>query len=374
MRRVVSLVMILLLVLSIGVLSGCQNATPEVAETSDAAVKPSAPESSAPVTSEEPSAPEAKSVKIAYFVSDMRETFHQAQFAEAKKYGKEKYGAEVIAFDGKADSNTMTQNIDQIVATGMDAATLHIWDNEAAKPGIQACLDKGIAMASFFSPVPGTGIPVVRNDEAGISEAMGKEMATQWKAAYPDKPIVMVEVGWPNHTEVKSGRTDPFVKGVLSVDPNAKDLGCLDGSKGSDAAAQIITDLCTQHPEINLIYAESGGLAVGVMAALNKAGRGKVDKDGKPLTELVCACDFDEVQLKEMFDSDSSLKFSLALPPIETGDTRIDILMDLINKKINQIDSTEKEYIAKAFLMSYYSTTRDDSVTWLNKEFGLSLQ
>ena len=48
---------------------------------------------------------------------------------------------------------------------------------------------------------------------------MGAEMAKQWKAAFPNKPIVMVQLGWPNHTEVKSGRTDPFVKGVLSVDP-----------------------------------------------------------------------------------------------------------------------------------------------------------
>lgn len=349
MKRVVSIVLVLSLI-CIGIV-GC---------------------TSAPAAS--PTAPPEKTLKIAYFVSDMRETFHQAQFAEAQKYAKEKYGAEVIAFDGKGDSNTMTANIDQIVAQGMDAATLHIWDNDAAKPGIQAALDKKIAMASFFSPVPGTGIPVVRNDEAGISEAMGKEMAEQWKAANPDKPIVMVQLGWPNHTEVKSGRTDPFVKGVLSVDPSATDLGCIDSSAGEDTAKQIIKDLCTQHPEVNLIYAESGGIARGVMAGLNEAGRGTVAADGKPATELVCTCDFDEAQLKEMFDTDSSLKLSLALPPIETGRTRIDVLMDLINGKIKQVDTIEKEYIAKAFLMSYYSTTREADITWLNSQFGLNLE
>ena len=76
-----------------------------------------------------------KPLKIAFFVSDLGNVFHQAQFAEAKKYAKEKYGADVYAFDGKSDSATMTQNIDQVVAQGMDAATLHIWDAEAAKPG-----------------------------------------------------------------------------------------------------------------------------------------------------------------------------------------------------------------------------------------------
>ena len=175
---------------------------------------------------------DSKPKKIAFFVSDLSNVFHQGQFTEAKKYAKEKYGAEVFAFDGKSDSATMTANVDQVVAQGMDAATLHIWDYEAVKPAVQEALGKGIIMTSFFSPLGDSGIPTARSDEAGISFAMGVEMAKQWKAAHPDKPIVMVELGWPNHTEVKSGRTDPWVKGVLSVDPTAKDLGCLDASQG----------------------------------------------------------------------------------------------------------------------------------------------
>ena len=55
-------------------------------------------------------------MKIAFFVSDLSNVFHQGQAAEAQKYGKEKYGAEVFVFDGKADSAVMTQNVDQIMA------------------------------------------------------------------------------------------------------------------------------------------------------------------------------------------------------------------------------------------------------------------
>ena len=47
-------------------------------------------------------------MKIAFFVSDLSNVFHQAQFTEAQKYAKEKYGAEVFAFDGKSDSAMMT--------------------------------------------------------------------------------------------------------------------------------------------------------------------------------------------------------------------------------------------------------------------------
>jgi ABC-type sugar transport system substrate-binding protein len=316
---------------------------------------------------------QAKPLKIAFFVSDLSNGFHQAQFAAAKKYAKEKYNADVFAFDGKSNSELMTSNIDQVVAQGMDMATLHIWDGEAAKPGIEAAISKGIVMTAFFSPIADTGIPVARSDEAHISFAMGAEMATQWKKAFPNKPIVMVELGWPNNTEVQSGRTGPFVKGVLSVDPKAKDLGCLDSSKGPDAAKQIITDLCAQHPEVNLIDAESSDLCVGVMAALNQAGRGKM-KNGVPITEIVCACDFDEVQFKQVYDPSCSLKLSLGLPPIETGQGRIELMMDVKNGLAEQVSQPAKEFFYKAYNISYYSMPRADTIKWLNTEFGTKLK
>jgi ABC-type sugar transport system substrate-binding protein len=314
-----------------------------------------------------------KPMKIAFFVSDLSNVFHQAQYAEAKKYAKAKYNADVYAFDGKSDGAVMTQNVDQVVAQGMDAATLHIWDAEAATPGVLDALDKGIIMTSFFSPLGETGIPTARSDEPGTSFAMGVEMAKQWKAAFPKKPIVMVELGWPNHTEVKSGRTDPFVKGVLSVDPTATDLGCQDASKGPDAAKQIILDLVTQHPEVNLIYSEASNLTVGTMAALTQAGRGKC-ANGKPLTEIVCSVDFDEVEYKSVYDPNSSLKLSMGLPPKETGRGRIDLIMDVKAGKVNMTSQPAQEFFYKTYKISYWSMKKGDAAKWLNDQFGTNIK
>jgi len=313
-----------------------------------------------------------KATKIAFFVSDLGNVFHQAQFAEAKRYAKEKYGAEVFAFDGKSDSATMTANVDQVVAQGMDAATLHIWDAEAAKPGVLAALKKNLAMSAFFSPIADTGIPVARSDEASVSFAMGAEMAKQWKAVHPDKPIVMVQLGWPNHTEVNSGRTAPFVKGVLSVDPSAKNLGCQDASKGPDAAKQIVLDLVTQHPEVNLIYSEASNLTVGTMAALTQAGRGAF-KDGKPLTEIVASVDFDEVEYKGVYDPNSSLKLSMGLPPKETARGRIDLLMEIKNGKVERTSQPAKEFFYKAYTISFWTMPKAEAKAWLKDEFGANV-
>lgn len=350
----------LIIVVSLLLIAACGPAAPPQAAPTEA------PEAQVPAPAEEP-------MKIAFFVSDLSNVFHQGQFTEAQKYAKEKYGAEVYLFDGKSDSAVMTQNVDQVIAQGMDAATLHIWDFEAAKPAVLEALDKGIIMTSFFSPLADTGIPTARSDEAGISFEMGVEMATQWKAAQPDTPIVMAQLGWPNHTEVKSGRTDPFVKGVLSVDPEATDLGCLDASKGPDTAKQIILDLVTQHPEVNLIYSEASNLTVGTMAALTQAGRGKMD-NGKPLTEIVASVDFDEVEMKSVYDPNSSLKLSMGLPPIETGRGRIDLIMDIKAGKVAPTSQPAQEFFYKAYNISYWTMPEADAAQWLNTQFGTNVQ
>ena len=57
----------------------------------------------APAAAEAPKPATDKPKKIAFFVSDLSNVFHQSQATEAKRYAKEKYGAEVVVFDGKAD-------------------------------------------------------------------------------------------------------------------------------------------------------------------------------------------------------------------------------------------------------------------------------
>jgi len=312
---------------------------------------------------------QAEGERIAFFVSNLSNVFHQSQATEAKRYAKEKYGAEVVVFDGKSDSAVMTQNVDQVAAGAFDGATLHIWDGEAATPGVKEALGENIAMTSFFSPITDTGIPTARSDEAGVSFDMGAQMAKAWKEAHPDKPIVMVQLGWPNHTEVNSGRTNPFAKGVLSVDPAAKNLGALDSSDGQEAAKQIIVDLLTQQPGVNLIYSESSALTVGTMAGLSQLGRGMF-KNGKPLTEIVASVDFDSVEFDQIYDPNSSLKVSMGLPPVETARGRIDLVMDVINGKTAKTSSTAEEFFYKAYTVSYWTMPKADAKTWLTAQFG----
>src|SRR5512139_3705291 len=121
------------LVLTSLVLSACGGAAPAAPTAAPAAptqapAEPTKAPAAPTVSPEEPAkateAPAAteykpatdKPKKIAFFVSDLSNVFHQGQATEAQKYAKEKYGAEVVSIDGKSDSATMTANVDKGVA------------------------------------------------------------------------------------------------------------------------------------------------------------------------------------------------------------------------------------------------------------------
>jgi len=150
-------------------------------------------------------------------------------------------------------------------------------------------------MTSFFSPVADTGIPTARSDEKGVSFAMGVEMAKQWQAAFPKTPIVMVEEGWPNNPEVKSGRTDPLcrVSGRWIQRDGPGLPGCKRGRRSGQAGDDGSDYPAPQsQPDVR----RSRGSAEAAMVALQQAGRGKF-ANGKPLTEIVAGVDFDATQL-----------------------------------------------------------------------------
>jgi hypothetical protein len=80
--------------------------------------------------------------------------------------------------------------------------------------------------------------------------------------------------------------------------------------------------------------------------------------NGKPLTEIVCSVDFDEVEMKSVYDPNSSLKLSMGLPPIETSHGRIDLIMDVKNGKVSPTSQPAQEFFYKAYNVSYWTMPR----------------
>jgi ABC-type sugar transport system substrate-binding protein len=312
--------------------------------------------------------------KIAYFVSELSNEFHQARAEAAVKYAMDEYGIIVDIIDGKSDASVMTQNVDMLATSDYMGASLQIWEADAATPGVEAAIEAGVAMTSFFSPLGTTGIPTFRSDEYGSSFEMGAEAAKQWVAANPDKPIVTVQLGWPDHTEVKSGRTDPWVEGIESVvgAGNYTNLGCLDSKGSADATKEALAAVLVSNPEVNLIYSEAGNLTPGAMAALIDAGRGTM-ADGVPTTEIVASVDLPTSELTDIYNPNSSLKMSMGLPPIGTSKTIIDTIVAVYLGEMAQVSDPAEEAFGPTFSCIYWTVTLDETLAWYNEQFGTSL-
>ncbi len=375
MRKVI--VIFLSLLFAVAMMAGCQPSAPAQTEA-PASEKPAATEEVAAPTEEvqQPATEEktTEGMKIAYFVSTMANEFHQARAQAAVDYAKEKYGAEVTIIDGQSDANVMTQNVDMLATSDYDGASLQIWEPDAAKPGVMAALDKGIAVTSFFSPLGDTGIPTYRSDEAGGSFQMGADAAKKWLEANPDKKIVTVQLGWPDNREVKTGRTDPFVQGIESVvgAGNYTDLGCFDSKGSADATKEALSNILVTNPEVNIIYSEAGDLTPGAMAALTDAGRGTMD-NGKPTTEIVCSVDCPVSEMKLIFDPNSSLKASLGLPPIGTSAAIIDMIVKIYLGEIAPTSQPAEEIFGPVQVVDAWNMTMEDALAWYNEQFGTSL-
>jgi ABC-type sugar transport system substrate-binding protein len=378
MKKVVSILVSLVFLVSIVSLTGCgQQAAPaETAAQTEAAVAETAAAPAETAAATEPATKEIpQGLKIGYFVSALNNGFHQAHANWAVKYAKEKYGADVQLFDGKSDANVMSQNFDQAVAQGLDMVSLHNWQGESIKAAAQEALANGMIITSYFEKIPDVNIPLVLPGEAAVSEEMGKIAAEQWKKAHPDQPIVFVQIGWPDNEVVKNGRTDPFAKGVLSVDPTAKNLGCMDGSKGADAAFKLTQDLIQANPGLNIIYSEAADLTVGVLPALQQLGRGKA-VDGVPQTEILCSVDCPENELISVFDPTCSLKMSMGLPIKETAQVRIDTMMKVYTGELKKEDPGYYDnpiYVPNK-LVGYWSMEPAEAVAWFNDQNGTSVK
>ena len=98
-----------------------------------------------------------------------------------------------------------------------------------------------------------------------------------------------------------------------------------------------------------------------------------ISVNGKPLTEIVASVDFDEVEMKEVYDPNSSLKLSMGLPPVETARGRIDLIMDIASGKVKQVSQPAEEFFYKAYNVSYWTMPEADAVSWLNEQFGTSI-
>jgi ribose transport system substrate-binding protein len=133
-----------------------------------------------------------------------------------------------------------------------------------------------------------------------------------------------------------------------------------------EVAQQVTASSLTAHPEVNIVYGDNMQNGLGALAAYEAAGRGKAD-NGKPLTEIIASTDASAGELKKLCDPTSSLKYALGMQPQTFAYAEVDMIIDIINGKIDKDTYIEKTTPDCYF--NFYKDTLKDMETWSNTQY-----
>lgn len=296
----------------------------------------------------------------------MQANYHQAHVKHLIAYAKAKYNADVTVIDGEFSTEASVKGVETFIAQGVNGILLHSLDEKVNDQMVKAARKAKIPIVTFYIPTFSRLVPHLQINEAETSFMMGKEAALKWKEFYPNKKMYIGVIDYLTVEIVQKMRTGPFIAGVLSVDPTAQVVSKLEGSANVQKAMAAMQDMLQAHPEVNLVYGANADHALGALAALENAGRGKA-VNGKPLTEIVIGTDATEGELAKLYDPNSSFKITQGLQPAVNAKAEMDLLAKMIAgsqpaDEWIQIDTFNK-------FISYWQTPIEDAQKFVAEQY-----
>lgn len=215
----------------------------------------------------------------------------------------QKHGAELgfdikIAIANDNDSNQLSQ-IDAFAQQGVCAVALNAVNSGPGAASVHALNEAGIPVFTVNvivsdDDLKAQGASFVQYVGAD-QRAGGKQIGEQILKDLGDKATIAVGiVGDPD--QIPTNQRDEGLAGALKADPNAKILQTVNGKVDPNVSLQVAGDLLQAHPDMNIIWADTGPAAVGALQAINQQGKADQVKlyafcaADEPLTATYAAC------------------------------------------------------------------------------------
>ena len=296
----------------------------------------------------------------------MANGFHQAETQWREKFAEE-YGITLKILDGEFDQSTIVANLDQLIAEGVDGIILHSYEVESVVAGIDEARASGIPIITYYLKTPNS-IPFVQINEADAAFQMGVAAATNWTEQHPDEPIVYSVVDYIDSPVVQAMRTGPFIEGIKSVAPDAKEGMIVDGGGTRDTGYKVAQDIIQSCPETNIFYGAASDYSLAIFPALQEAGRGKAT-DGVCETEIVVGTDATGEEMSLIYDPSTSFKVTMGLTPKDNARKIIDTIVAVMKGEIDPdsdvtIDTGDKEF-------DYWAVDVEEAREWYADQYGM---
>lgn len=204
----------------------------------------------------------------------------------------------IVAIANDSDSNQLSQ-IDSFIQQGVCAVVLNAVNSGPGAASVRALNDAG---------VPAFTVNVIVSDDdlkaqnasfleyvGADQKAGGAQIGEQvLKDLGANAKVVAGIIGDPD--QIPTNQRDDGFGGALKKDANATIVGTLNGKVDPNVSLQVAGDMLQAHPDINVLWADTGPHAVGALQAITQQGKADTVKlyafcaADTPLTGAYEAC------------------------------------------------------------------------------------
>lgn len=201
-----------------------------------------------------------------------------------------------------SDAAKQVSDIEDMVATRhIDALVVLPFESEPLTGPVQNVAKSGawVTVVDRGLSVPGIENLYVAGDNPGFGRVSGEYMAE----AMPKGGKIVILRGIP--TTIDNERVEAFEKAIAGK--NIEILGKEHGNWNRDTAFTVMQDYLSKYPQIDAVWAADDDMAVGVLAAIEAAGRKDVKfvLGGAGMKEMI----------KRVMDKDAMIPADVTYPP-----------------------------------------------------------
>ncbi|MFG6583483.1 ABC transporter substrate-binding protein [Sulfitobacter sp. 1A12779] len=201
-----------------------------------------------------------------------------------------------------SDPGKQVNDIEDMVATrNIDALVVLPFESDPLTPPVQAVADSGawVTVVDRGLSVEGIQDLYVAGDNSGFGKVSGEFMAQQM----PDGGEIVVLRGIP--TTIDNERVEGFNAVIEGSGINVIDME--HGNWNRDDSFTVMQDFLSKYPNIDAVWASDDDMAIGVLAAIEAAGRDDVKfvLGGAGMKEMI----------KRTADGDAMIPANVTYPP-----------------------------------------------------------
>ncbi|ASP21314.1 ribose import binding protein RbsB [Antarctobacter heliothermus] len=201
-----------------------------------------------------------------------------------------------------SDPGKQVNDIEDMVATRNIAALVVLpFESDPLTPPVQAVAESGawVTVVDRGLSVEGIEDLYVAGDNSGFGKVSGEYMVS----AMPDGGDIVVFRGIP--TTIDNERVDAFTAAIEGSGINVLDME--HGNWNRDDSFTVMQDFLSKYPNIDAVWASDDDMAIGVLAAIEAAGRDDVQfvLGGAGMKEMI----------KRTADGDTMIPANVTYPP-----------------------------------------------------------